>query len=102
MIDVKLAKYKGCRNSKKRYFIAHITYWKKSGECIQRYSICYSKPGLVSEEHWHFNSLKAAQYFLDNMADERGWRYIGEHEEIREYEFYAPLRRFKAEVEEGE
>lgn len=92
---MKLSVYKGrCGRGKGRYFIALVTIWKTSGERIQRYSICCEKSNKrLFEERYHFEHLDAAQRFIDNMADSRGWRYIGVNDELPKYEFYTVFKK---------
>lgn len=95
---MKLSVYKGrCGRGNGIYHIARAKIWKPSGECVQRYSVFTRKShGRVFEERYRFEHLDAAQDFLDDMADTRGWHYIGVNDELPEYEFYSMFKKEEA------
>lgn len=92
---MKLSVYKGrCGRGNGIYHIACVKIWKSGGGCVQRYSICTMKShGRIFEERYHFEYLDAAQQYLDDMADSRGWRYIRVNDELPEYEFYTVFKK---------
>ena len=53
----------------KLFYVARVKEYKKSGGYLSRFSVVYKSPHCTRETKHHFSFAKAAQYYLDDVAD---------------------------------
>ena len=68
--------------SGKILYVAKVKEYKKSGGYLSRFSVVYKSPHCTKGTKHHFSFAKAAQYYLDDVADKYEWRCIGTNEKL--------------------
>lgn len=102
-MKLKLCIYHGSRGSNKVYFVAKITQYTKD-ETFTRFSIVYKrelknrKLSSAVETYHRYESFEEAQTALNDYADEREWRYIGEQQQIPHYELNTVRKYYKGNL----